>query len=141
MEEVNKRVCKSFWGNSPFDWAWLGSVGNFGGILTIWNSKVFQKISDWSRTGMLVVNDRWVEEGSDCTIVNIYAPNSVAQKSELWKILHSLVRQISTASLCIIGDFNAIIEESERVGRAGYWDISEMERFNNFIEGSDLVKI
>ncbi|KAL8535590.1 hypothetical protein ACS0TY_011283 [Phlomoides rotata] len=39
------------------------------------------------------------------------------------------------------GDFNAIIEESERVGRACYWDIGEMERFNNFIEGSDLVEI
>ncbi|KAL8498771.1 hypothetical protein ACS0TY_021917 [Phlomoides rotata] len=141
MEEVNKSVCKSFWGNSLFDWAWLGSVGNSGGVLTIWNSDLFQKISSWSITGMLVVNDRWVEDGSDCTIVNIYALNSVAQRSELWEILRSLVRQIGTASLCIIGDFNMIREESERVGRAGYWDIGEMERFNNFIEGSDLVEI
>ncbi|KAL8465786.1 hypothetical protein ACS0TY_035041 [Phlomoides rotata] len=41
VEEVDKRFCKLIWGNSPSDWAWLGSVGNSGGILTIWKSEVF----------------------------------------------------------------------------------------------------
>ncbi|KAL8457806.1 hypothetical protein ACS0TY_035616 [Phlomoides rotata] len=90
VEEVNKRLCKSIWGNSPSDWAWLGSIGNTGGILTIWNSEVFQKTSEWSRTGMLVVNGRWVEDDSICTIINVYAPNSAAQRGELWEILQAL---------------------------------------------------
>ncbi|KAL8462975.1 hypothetical protein ACS0TY_033030 [Phlomoides rotata] len=43
MEEVNLKTCKSMWANSKFEWSWHGAVGNSGGILTIWNSEVFQK--------------------------------------------------------------------------------------------------
>ncbi|KAL8533869.1 hypothetical protein ACS0TY_010050 [Phlomoides rotata] len=138
VEEVNKRLCKSIWGNSPSDWAWLGSIGNVGGILTIWNSEVFQKTSEWSRTGMLVVNGRWVEDDSMCTIVNGYAP---AQRGDLWEILQALVRQATTERICIVGDFNTIREESERVGRATSCDRNEMARFNSFIDGCDLMEV
>ncbi|KAL8534353.1 hypothetical protein ACS0TY_010389 [Phlomoides rotata] len=141
MEEINIRVCKSFWGNRPLDWAWMGSVGNSGRILTIWNPKVFQKTSDWCRTGMLVVNGRWIEDGSSCTIVNVYAPTSANLRNELWETLQALVMQTGTESICIIEDFNVIREENERVGRSGCWNKGEMGKFNEFIEGSDLVEI
>ncbi|KAL8528699.1 hypothetical protein ACS0TY_006231 [Phlomoides rotata] len=38
MEIVDKRVCKTIWGNRPFDWTFMASVGNSSGILTIWNT-------------------------------------------------------------------------------------------------------
>ncbi|KAL8545034.1 hypothetical protein ACS0TY_005295 [Phlomoides rotata] len=119
----------------------MDGVSNSRGILTIWNPNVFQKISDWCRMGMLVVNGRWVEDGSNCTIVNVYSPNSATHRCELWEILQALVRQVGTESICIIGDFNAIREESEGVGRSRYWDRGEMEKFNDFIERSDLVEV
>ncbi|KAL8497092.1 hypothetical protein ACS0TY_020679 [Phlomoides rotata] len=103
-------------------------------------SKLRIEICCLQETKMEEVNKR-VDDGNYCTIVNVYGPNSMTQRSELWEILHSLVMQTGTTYLCITGDFNTIREESERVGRAGQGDRSEMERFNNFIEGSDLVKI
>ncbi|KAL8530880.1 hypothetical protein ACS0TY_007781 [Phlomoides rotata] len=115
MEEVNKRTCKSIRGNSPFDWSWHGAIGNSGGILTIWNSEVFQKTSDWSREWMLSVNGRWIEDGSECMIINIYAPNSVTQRKVLWETLQALMWQSGTEDICIIGDFNTIREKSDRL--------------------------
>ncbi|KAL8511091.1 hypothetical protein ACS0TY_017786 [Phlomoides rotata] len=141
MEEVNKRACKSIWGNSSFDWAWHGATGNLGGILTIWNSEVFQKTSDWSREGMLVVNGRWVEDRTEYMIVNIYGPNSGAQRKELWETLQALVWQNGLEAIYIIGDFNTTREESDRVGRANSWDRNKKDKFNNFIEGCDLTEI
>ncbi|KAL8481726.1 hypothetical protein ACS0TY_028027 [Phlomoides rotata] len=96
--------------------------------------------SDYMECGGVPEN-KWVEDGGLCTIVNVYAPNSVALRGELWEILQELVKQASTACVCIVGDFNSIGEENERVGRAMSCDRNEMTRFNNFIEGSDLVEI
>ncbi|KAL8552530.1 hypothetical protein ACS0TY_001277 [Phlomoides rotata] len=90
---------------------------------------------------MLVVNGRWVEDGGLCTIVNVYAPNLVALRGDLWEILQALVKQVTTERVCIVGDFNTIREVNERVGRAITSDRNEMARFNNFIEGCDLVEI
>ncbi|KAL8497360.1 hypothetical protein ACS0TY_020881 [Phlomoides rotata] len=141
MEEVNMKICKSIWGNSNFDWSWHSAVGNSGGILTIWNREVFQKINSWSREGMLVVNGRWTEDGTECMIINVYAPNSASQRKVLWETIQALVWQNGTEVIGIIGDFNTIREEGDRVGRSNHWDRNEMDRFNNFIEGCDLSEI
>ncbi|KAL8456310.1 hypothetical protein ACS0TY_034502 [Phlomoides rotata] len=52
-----------------------------------------------------------------------------------------MVKQVTIGRVCIVGDFNTIREENESVGRAISSDINEMARFNNFIEGCDLVEI
>ncbi|KAL8537568.1 hypothetical protein ACS0TY_012621 [Phlomoides rotata] len=80
IESVNKKFCKALWGDRPCEWECLGSEGNVG-------------VSDWNRKGMVVVNGRWIEDGSNCTIVNVYAPNILAQRWELWECIQVLVEQ------------------------------------------------
>ncbi|KAL8478158.1 hypothetical protein ACS0TY_030156 [Phlomoides rotata] len=103
VEAVDSRTCKAIWGDRPCEWAYLGAEGNSGGIITIWNPTASQKVSEWSRRGMLVVNGIWLEDGGKCTIINV--------------------------------------EEGERVGRAATWDENDMDHFNNFIRGSDLLEM
>ncbi|KAL8477136.1 hypothetical protein ACS0TY_029438 [Phlomoides rotata] len=120
----------------------FGVIGHStGGILTIWNIEVFQKLSEWSCRGMLVVNGRWVGDGSRCTIINVYTPNNSAQRGDLWELIKALADQHSTDKVCIIGDFNVIRGEKERIGRSSFYDTRDMDKFNKMIEGSDLTEI
>ncbi|KAL8547280.1 hypothetical protein ACS0TY_006850 [Phlomoides rotata] len=141
VESVDCKMCRALWGNRPCEWAYLGSEGSSGGIITLWNPEVFQRISDWSRTGMVVVNGRWVEDGGNCTIINVYAPNTAILRWEIWDYIQSVVGQYNEDRVCIMGDFNSIRDTGERVGRAATWDIADINRFNNFIQGSDLTEI
>ncbi|KAL8531531.1 hypothetical protein ACS0TY_008214 [Phlomoides rotata] len=129
MEIMDKRVCKTIWRNRSFDWSFMEAEGNSGGILTIWNTEVFLKVSEWYCRGMIVVNGRWLEDGSSCSIINVYAPNNSAQGGELWELIHSLVKQYRSEMVCIIWDFNAIREENERACGANSCNIRDMENF------------
>ncbi|KAL8554377.1 hypothetical protein ACS0TY_002528 [Phlomoides rotata] len=55
MEVMEEKVCKTIWGHRQFEWSYKGGEGNSGGILTMWNPEVFQKISEWHCRGMLVI--------------------------------------------------------------------------------------
>ncbi|KAL8515077.1 hypothetical protein ACS0TY_013964 [Phlomoides rotata] len=60
---------------------------------------------------------------------------------ELWECIQAVTEQYIDSRICIMGDFNAIREVWERVGRAATWDITDMNNFNNFIRSSDLTEI
>ncbi|KAL8468941.1 hypothetical protein ACS0TY_031951 [Phlomoides rotata] len=102
MEVMEEKVYKTMWGHRQFEWSYKGAEGNSGGILTMWNPEVFQKISEWHCRGMLVN---------------------------------------SNEMMCVIGDFNAIRDDTDRVGRSTHFDDRDMVKFNNMIEGSDLTEI
>ncbi|KAL8515925.1 hypothetical protein ACS0TY_014576 [Phlomoides rotata] len=62
------------------------------------------------------------------------------QKSNVWEIRDML---INTKDACvgIIEDFNAIREPSERCGKRQGTDRIDMEKFNDFIQASNLLEI
>lgn len=134
-------MIKSIWGNNNFDWEFAKSDGSSGGIITIWNSLIFQKISPWSVKEMLVVNGFLIEDGKGCMIINVYTPNISSLRWVLWDQIGTLVGQCRDDYLCIAGDFNSIRAESERVGRSESWDGNDISRFNNFIEFNNLVDL
>lgn len=45
MEEVNERLIERVWNGAGVDWAFAPSVGRSGGLLAVWNSSVFKKVS------------------------------------------------------------------------------------------------
>ncbi|XP_028090751.1 uncharacterized protein LOC114290933 [Camellia sinensis] len=110
--------------------------GSAGGLLCIWRPNVFQlKDCCCSRNFILISSSTCFS--FDC-VVNIYAPNEVLRRSQLWDALVSVYPHYSNP-WCVGGDFNEIRFMSERIG------CSRRERgmkdFNEFIhrlEFSDL---
>jgi hypothetical protein len=45
METVTNAFCYSLWGNDDCEWAFLPSIGNSGGILSIWRKSQSNLIS------------------------------------------------------------------------------------------------
>lgn len=141
LEQVNNRVARSIWGSQNFDWEFSPSEGNSGGIITIWNSSVFQKTSSWCIKEMLVINGFLTEDGNGCTIINVYAPNTPSLRHDLWDKISIVVDQFKENYLCVVGDFNSIRVENERVGQNASWDRNDMEIFDNFITNGNLLDL
>ncbi|KAL8458968.1 hypothetical protein ACS0TY_036443 [Phlomoides rotata] len=141
-EHVSEILCKSLWGNwSKIGWAFKGSVGSSGGIITIWNAGIFCSSSHWHAPGMLVVNGYWIESGISCVIINVYSSCNLADKLRMWDVIKSVALQNSEECVCVVGDFNAIKKEYERVGRAEFTYQQGIRLFREFIELSNLIDL
>lgn len=141
LEQFNSRIARSIWGTPNCDWEFAASEGSSGGIVTLWNPLIFQKTSAWSVKEMLVVNGFLVEEGKGFSIINVYASQLPAMRAELWDQIRILAEQCIGEYLCVVGDFNSIRAEEERVGRGNNWDMNDIQSFNDFIANSNLLDL
>lgn len=140
-ENMSNRICKSIWWDHAYDWASLDAEGNSGGVLSIWNDRVFGKVSAWWAKGVLVVNGFLREEGSQVCILNIYAPCSYPEKVVLWDLISNIIAQQGDILICVVGDFNAVRSEEERRGRGSVVDLRDISKFNEFIELNNLIEL
>ncbi|KAL8535903.1 hypothetical protein ACS0TY_011522 [Phlomoides rotata] len=110
LEEINDSLGRELWFDKEFDWAWREVEGRAGVIISIWNKRVFTKISSWHIKGMLVVNGYWNEDNAKMMIINVYAPCNVGEKGLLWDAINTILAQNEEVRTCVVGDFNSIKE-------------------------------
>ncbi|KAL8474394.1 hypothetical protein ACS0TY_031022 [Phlomoides rotata] len=99
---------KEIWGDTNFEWAYRGAEGRSGGLISIWNSNVFAMYSLWHTMRMLMVKGKWLEDGSDILIINVYAPCTTTEKEQLWDTLKIVTEEYEEYKICVAGDFNSI---------------------------------
>lgn len=78
------------------------------------------------------------KQSFECVIVNIYAPNNVRSRGQLWEVLGRL-KSYFHKPWCIVGDFNEIRFLNER--RGCLRRDKGMIEFNEFIERMELVDL
>lgn len=103
----------SVWGRDVFDFDIVDAAGRSGGLINVWNPKVFKKTSSLSNRNFLLTSGYMVADGSVLNCVNIYAPQKLGDKRAL---LNSLAGFISGLEglVIIMGDFNAVRFLEER---------------------------
>lgn len=138
---MDNRIGKSLWGNKFCDCASLEAVGKSGGILSIWNEQVFCKTSAWSDKGVLVVNGYLKEDGSQVCVMNVYAPCDTTERRILWNLVENIIATLGNIMYCVVGDFNAIRDERERVGRGSVVDQRDISAFRDFIDFGNLFEL
>lgn len=75
-------------------------------------------------------------------ICNVYSPCSNSEKFEVWCGLEDHLARYQNWACCVMGDFNAVREPSERKGMGAVRvDNIEMDRFNLFIDRCQLSHI
>ncbi|KAL8500765.1 hypothetical protein ACS0TY_020375 [Phlomoides rotata] len=141
MENVEEMMVRKLWGKGKVDWAFKVAKGNAGGILTIWNTEKFQKSGVWDTMGMLVINGVWIANGMLCVLINVYAPNNMKQRWELWDNIATVAEQYNDTCVGIIRDFNAIREPGEICGRSQNTVVKAMDKFEDFINLSNLTEL
>ncbi|KAL8510874.1 hypothetical protein ACS0TY_017623 [Phlomoides rotata] len=81
MQQLENRDRCELWPGNEFDWAVREVEGQSGGLISIWNRKLFVKTSLWHNNGLIVVNGRWIEDNGELVIINVYAPCSSTEKA------------------------------------------------------------
>ncbi|GJS17780.1 cytochrome P450 [Tanacetum coccineum] len=86
--------------------------------------------------GFLAVIGSWKGKSGLVGFINVYAPQDVNLKIEIWKKIANIINSID-AAWCIFGDFNEVRNESER--RNSNFDKRGADVFNDFILGENLI--
>ncbi|GKV25907.1 hypothetical protein SLEP1_g35285 [Rubroshorea leprosula] len=133
-----KKLCRRVWGTEDFDWIAKPSRGLSGGLLCIWDKKIFKKEEVLEGDHFIGVFGLWGEKGVPVYILNIYSPCDLSGKRALWEELHNLILN-RKGNWCLGGDFNAVRSAGERAGCKGM--SREMIDFDSFITESGLVDL
>ncbi|XP_028082885.1 uncharacterized protein LOC114284188 [Camellia sinensis] len=92
----------------------VDTIRRAGELLCIWNPDVFQLKASCCNQNFLLLSDT-IFHSFECVIINVYGPNEVAKRREVWECLIRL-KSIFLGLWCLGGDFNEIRTISERIG-------------------------
>ena len=84
IELFNIKMC---WGNFAFDYVYSSSVGYSGGILCVWDPRMFRKINSTVSDYFILIIGEWVPNGKKLLIISFYAPQELSEKKMLWDYL------------------------------------------------------
>jgi hypothetical protein len=85
LELITDKLCYSLWGDNDCEWAFLPSIGNSGGILSIWRKSVSKLIHSFVGNGFVGVCVDWGIHNKRCFIVNIYSKCNLLAKRAMWE--------------------------------------------------------
>ncbi|GKV05161.1 hypothetical protein SLEP1_g17203 [Rubroshorea leprosula] len=113
--------------------------GSAGGLLCIWNPKIFTMFKKMEGLGFCGMAGIWGGDRIPCFFINIYSSCNKQEKRQMWTELQGLIKDSGGGNWCLAGDFNAIRGNEERKGK--WYDPGEMSEFNNFILEAGLTEI
>nr|GEY93578.1 RNA-directed DNA polymerase, eukaryota [Tanacetum cinerariifolium] len=113
MESISHMDVKSVWGNSNYQFAASGLIGNLGGILCVWEETIFKKVDVSISDNFIALYGIWLHTNSKILIVN--------------------------GETIVLGDFNEVRSKDERFG--SIFHQSYAREFNHFISSSGLLEV
>ncbi|MCH80013.1 LINE-1 reverse transcriptase like, partial [Trifolium medium] len=142
LEAVSGSFCNSLWGSAECDWVALPAVGNSGGILSIWRKSLGSVVFSFSGDGFVGVCLDLVEKQVRCGVINVYAKCNLVDKRRLWSDILMTTRGFGGVVWCVVGDFNSVIDLTERRGvgsNVTNFPSREMVEFGQFLSDLELV--
>ncbi|XP_050237970.1 uncharacterized protein LOC126687451 [Mercurialis annua] len=122
------------WPNLDFDYSFVPSLGASGGIICIWNRNLISPTRIFKANRWISLDFIW--HGISIRYILVYASNCARERAALWL---DILPELSTDYMCIlVGDFNDILDPSERLNCESY--SSSMMAFSSFISDSNLVE-
>ncbi|GJV96565.1 RNA-directed DNA polymerase, eukaryota [Tanacetum coccineum] len=138
MENIDQFNIKLSWGNYGFDSSISPSVGNSGGILCVWDPRLFHKTNVTISDYLIIIQGVWIPSGKKTAIISIYAPQDIRDKKLLWEYL-SLVISNWKGDVIVMGDFNEVRSPNERYGSV--FNSQGANIFNQFISSASLEEL
>ncbi|KAL5169552.1 putative plastid-lipid-associated protein 11, chloroplastic [Glycine soja] len=138
-DSFDKLICQSMWGDSSVSWDFVPSTQASGGLLCMWSNSDFQVERRVKGRHFLMLVGKWVKENQWLHIVNVYAPCDQAGKRILWDELSHLKASNPNGLWCVLGDFNSIRSQDERITSSQrIVTTSDISDFNNWISEMEL---
>ncbi|PWA89211.1 RNA-directed DNA polymerase, eukaryota, Nucleotide-binding alpha-beta plait domain protein [Artemisia annua] len=132
---VSESILESYWGYGDFGFDVVEPVGRSGGIVSMWDKRLFEPSDIIKHINFLLVSGELKWFGAVCNIINVYAPQRDVDKRLLWSELAALIN--SKVGLWVVaGDFNSVRSAEER--RNSFFNHKAATEFNCFIEDTGL---
>ena len=138
MTKVDLWILRQVWGNTHFDFVSSSARGLSGGIISVWNNKVFIRANITCNHNYIVVDGFWAPGNVNMRWINIYAPQDLPSKIALWSSLSDLINSWDGISV-LMGDFNEVRDACERYGSV--FSDRQANFFNEFINEASLIDI
>jgi hypothetical protein len=142
LEVVTEALCYSIWGSEDCSWAFYPSVGNSGGILSIWRKSNFSLVFSFMGDGYVGVCLEWGISKTVCFVLNVYSKCDILSKQILWNNILEIKNELGNGNWSVIGDFNAVLMPEERRGvNVESSSNLEMNGFRGFIDDLNLIDL
>lgn len=134
---ITSEVVSSIWYEDIFAYLAVDAEGRAGGLLCIWNPRVFQLEACCGHRNFILLAGTFFSS-FNCVVVNVYGPLDVAKRQEVWDIFARLKTNF-LGLWCMGGDFNEIRNISERIGCSRR--DRGMRDFNSMIDQLELFDV
>lgn len=131
-------MVKRIWKSTDFDFVTSNSVGQAGGLISIWNNNLFRKSHSICREDCIVIQGSWIENNVQVCFFNIYASQNPVKRAELWNFVNGILLNWSGVAI-VFGDFNEVRSGMERKGSV--LDERSTKIFNSFITSNNLIDV
>lgn len=123
----------------PYDWLESPSVGQSGGLLTLWNTSVFSITTLKANSNWSLIRGLCILDNKEVLILNIYAPQTLTSKKKVWAEILDILVSAAEPYILLLGDFNAVCRQDEKAN--SIFCNRESSLFNSFIDSSGLLEV
>ena len=133
---TSSAIVRSLCGSPFVDRVVLDANHSAGGVLMMWDRRVFEKVDCSVGSSSVSINFKGVVDGSDWFCARVYGPTDDSLRDALWEELDSMKVHWSLA-WCLIGDFNVIRYPAERLDCTSFnpatFDFLDFNENNNMV--------
>lgn len=138
MSDINTKTIKTCWKSDEIDWAQSASIGNSGGLLSIWNKAKFTINTSTIRQHWIAISGVFSHLQFEGTLINIYNPCDTSQRAAVWREIVDF-HQDNPLPCLLIRDFNEVLCPSERGSLI--FSQTGANDFKNFMQELHLLEI
>ncbi|XP_028216529.1 uncharacterized protein LOC114398545 [Glycine soja] len=134
MESINRRLCQYLWADCNASLEYAPASNAAGGLLCIWNNDSFLVDRKVVGRGFILLEGLWIKDNKRVSIINVYAPCDLQRKRQQWDEILQLKTASQACLWCVLGDFNSIRHQDERVSSAQSVGVDpSISEFNSWI--------
>ncbi|GJT67848.1 RNA-directed DNA polymerase, eukaryota [Tanacetum coccineum] len=126
------------------------SVGSSGGILCVWDPRVFVKDNVSISDSFVAIRGTWIPSSTKLLLISVYAPQDVSARRSLWEYIGHLIEQWDSEYVVLGANaFNHFISSANLVdlpleGYSFTWahkSASKMSKLDRFLVSEGLLSI
>ncbi|KAL5166140.1 Phosphatidylinositol/phosphatidylcholine transfer protein SFH9 [Glycine soja] len=118
------------------------ATSSAGGLLCIWNNDSYIVDRKVVGNGFILLEGKWIKDNKRVSIINVYAPCELQRKRQQWEEILQLKTASQAGMWCVLGDFNSIRHQDERVSSAQSVSVDpSISEFNAWISDMNLEDV
>lgn len=138
MSQINEKTIRTCWKSNEAEWIFSPSIGNSGGLLSLWKKSNFVIKSSNINQHWIAISGQFQDTKFEGTLINIYNPCDIALRANVWREIKNF-QQTNPLPCLIIGDFNEVLNSNERGSHV--FSQGGSNDFKSFMQDLHLLEI